>query len=65
MEFPENVISELMKFELSGGQIQNIKRKYMTDKLLFSNQDCNLEKLKCFISQETSLRQLNRNTIGF
>ena len=51
-------------YKLSGGQIQNIKRKLLADQVLFSNDSADSESLISYIKMETSFRE-NKNRIGF
>lgn len=51
-------------YTLSGGQIQNIKKKYLVNTVLFnpSNEE---EQFKKYILEETNFRAVTRNSIGF
>ena len=51
-------------YTLSGGQIQNIKKKYLVNTVLFnpSNEE---EQFKKYILEETNFRAITRNSIGF
>jgi SpoVK/Ycf46/Vps4 family AAA+-type ATPase len=51
-------------FELSGGQIQNIKRKFIADQILFGKETHTDEKLIDYIKSEIGFRGL-KNKIGF
>jgi AAA+ superfamily predicted ATPase len=51
-------------YELSGGQIQNIKRKLMADQLLFSNSDKCETLFMDYVVSEVGFRSTNRK-IGF
>lgn len=51
--------------QLSGGQIQNIKKKFVIDQLLFENNSNISKKLIHFIEEETQFRSLTKNKIGF
>lgn len=51
-------------YELSGGQIQNIKRKLMADQILFSNDSNQTESLISYVEMETSFRS-HKKRIGF
>jgi len=64
-----NFNTEILKkisndFELSGGQIQNIKRKLMADQILFGNENTPNELLLDYVQNEIGFRQ-NKNKIGF
>ena len=49
---------------LSGGQIQNIKKKYLVNSVLFNNQNKE-EEFQKYIAEETNFRTISRNSIGF
>jgi hypothetical protein len=51
--------------QLSGGQIQNIKKKFVIDQLLFENNSNISNKLIDFIEEETQFRSITKNKIGF
>lgn len=51
-------------YELSGGQIQNIKRKLMADQILFGNNGANLQSIISYVKTEIGFRG-NKNHIGF
>ena len=51
--------------QLSGGQIQNIKKKFVIDQLLFENNSNISNKLIDFIEEETKFRSITKNKIGF
>ena len=51
-------------FELSGGQIQNVKRKLMADQILFGNENTPNDLLLDYVQNEIGFRQ-NKNKIGF
>ena len=64
-----NFNAEILKkisndFELSGGQIQNVKRKLMADQILFGNENTTYDLLLDYIQNEIGFRQ-NKNKIGF
>lgn len=64
-----NFNAEILKkisndFELSGGQIQNVKRKLMADQILFGNENTPNDLLLDYIQNEIGFRQ-NKNKIGF
>lgn len=66
--FPDINSDKLMEiaacYELSGGQIQNIKRKLMADQLLFSNTSQNESLFMEYVVSEVGFRSTNRK-IGF
>ncbi len=53
------------RHQLSGGQIQNIKKKFVIDQLLFENNSNISNKLIDFIEEETQFRSITKNKIGF
>jgi SpoVK/Ycf46/Vps4 family AAA+-type ATPase len=53
------------RYDLSGGQIQNIKKKYMVDELLFESVYTEDYKLKKYIDSEINFRKSTTKTIGF
>lgn len=64
-----NFNAEILKkisndFELSGGQIQNVKRKLMADQILFGNENKPNDLLLDYVQNEIGFRQ-NKNKIGF
>ena len=64
-----NFNAEILKkisndFELSGGQIQNVKRKLMADQILFGNENTTNDLLLDYVQNEIGFRQ-NKNKIGF
>lgn len=64
-EMNELELTDISKhYELSGGQIQNIKRKLMADQILFSNEEADTRALISYIKMETSFRE-NKRCIGF
>ncbi len=66
--FPDMNLDKLKEvavcYELSGGQIQNIKRKLMADQLLFSNTSQNEILFMEYVVSEVGFRNTNRK-IGF
>jgi SpoVK/Ycf46/Vps4 family AAA+-type ATPase len=66
--FPDINSDKLMEiaacYELSGGQIQNIKRKLMADQLLFSNTSQNESLFMEYVVSEVGFRSANRK-IGY
>jgi len=67
-QFPgvdEKVLKDISAFyELSGGQIQNIKRKQMADEIIFGNENTETESLISHIHMEIGFRN-KKNQIGF
>jgi len=52
-------------YELSGSQIQNIKRKLLVDSLLFNLDNSNIELLLSYIEEELGFRKKDNAGIGF
>jgi len=68
-EFPditEALLQEIsVKYMLSGGQIQNIRKKFLIDNILFADTtDCS-KRLLLHVEEETHFRHGKRNMIGF
>ena len=62
-DISDSTMKELSGYELTGGQIDNVVRKYMIDKILKSDVDqCHLVKLS---SDEVSFKQDKDFSIGF
>ena len=65
-EWPRDWIKDIASdFELSGSQIQNIKRKLLVDSILFDIDYSNKELLVNYIEEELGFRKKNRTEIGF
>ena len=68
-QFPDLKDLELIDiskhYELSGGQIQNIKRKLMADEILFNTKSTEKEAIISYIKTEISFRENKKNHIGF
>lgn len=68
-QFPDvesDILEEISeRYHLSGGQIQNIKKKYLVDELLFEPIFTTDFKLKKHIDSELNFRASNISTIGF
>jgi hypothetical protein len=68
-QFPSvevDILEEISeRYDLSGGQIQNIKKKYMVDELLFESVYTEDYKLKKYIDSEINFRKSTTKTIGF
>ena len=65
-EWPNDWIKDIASdFELSGSQIQNIKRKLLVDSILFDIDYSNKELLVNYIEEELGFRKKNRTEIGF
>ncbi|MFZ4798548.1 MAG: AAA family ATPase [Bacteroidia bacterium] len=65
-DFNEDVLISISnKYNMSGGQIQNIKKKFIAEELLFEDgfdvEQCFTE----FANAETQFRSLNRNKVGY
>ncbi|MEI6173245.1 MAG: ATP-binding protein [Bacteroidota bacterium] len=68
-EFPdiaEPLLNQIsMKHTLSGGQIQNIKKKFLVDTLLFAETSDYAMRLLRHVEEETQFRTRKGKTIGF
>ena len=65
-EWPSDWIKNIASdFELSGSQIQNIKRKLLVDSILFDLDYSNKELLLNYIEEELGFRKKNKTEIGF
>lgn len=53
------------KYELSGGQIQNIKKKYLVEEILFGNYNSTSNNLNDYIASEVNFRTSNKKAIGY
>jgi SpoVK/Ycf46/Vps4 family AAA+-type ATPase len=53
------------RYELTGGQIQNIKKKYLVDEILFESVYTDDFKLKKYIDSEVYFRKSRAKAIGF
>ena len=53
------------KFELSGGQIDNIVRKYEIQTLLFEDEQVDFNKIIAFCDEEVKGFRQNSTSIGF
>jgi hypothetical protein len=64
--FEAKTITEISKmYTLSGGQIQNLKKKFLVEQILFNGEDLNEEKFKLYIEEEISFRKSTKSKIGF
>ena len=52
-------------YSLTGGQIDNIKKRCLTEQLLFATQTSNPKKFIFYIEQEINFRNLDKPVIGF
>ena len=65
-EWPSDWIKDIASdFELSGSQIQNIKRKLLVDSILFDIDYSNKELLVNYIEEELGFRKKDKTEIGF
>ncbi len=68
-QFPEFSTSLLRDISnensLSGGQIQNIKKKYLVDKLLLDESGDDAERILSYVAEETQFRVNTERSIGF
>lgn len=65
-ELPSSLLHDISTGNsLSGGQIQNIKKKYLVDKILSDEEgDCTTRILN-YVEEETQFRMNSKNKIGF
>ncbi|MCX6189954.1 MAG: hypothetical protein NTW54_10220 [Bacteroidetes bacterium] len=65
-ELPSSLLHDIStRNSLSGGQIQNIKKKYLVDKILSDEEsDCTARILN-YVEEETQFRMNSKNKIGF
>ena len=64
-EIDETVLKDVSaSYELSGGQIRNIKRKQMADQIIFGNENNETESLVSHILMEIGFRD-KKSRIGF
>ncbi|MEI7663122.1 MAG: ATP-binding protein [Bacteroidota bacterium] len=68
-EFPDITVALLQeisgKYSLSGGQIQNIKKKFLIDNILFAETTDYSKRLLYHVEEEAQFRSRKRNIIGF
>jgi hypothetical protein len=62
IEWIQNIATD---FELSGSQIQNIRRKLLVDSILFDIDYSNKELLINYIEEELGFRKKDKTEIGF
>jgi hypothetical protein len=53
------------KNNLTGGQIQNLKKKFLVDQILFKNVESTEENFKDYIDSELNFRKNKKEAIGF
>ena len=53
------------KNNLTGGQIQNLKKKFLVDQILFKNVESTEENFKNYIDSELNFRKNKKEAIGF
>jgi hypothetical protein len=61
----ESLANVSFKYDLSGGQIQNIKKKYLVEEILFNNTNSTSDNLTEYIESEVNFRTTSKKTIGF
>lgn len=61
----ETLLEVSEKYELSGGQIQNIKKKYLVEEILFSVCNSTSNNLIDYIESEVNFRVSTKKAIGF
>ncbi|MEI7509083.1 MAG: ATP-binding protein [Flavobacterium sp.] len=52
-------------YSLTGGQIDNVKRRWLAEQLLFGTETSNAEKFFFYVQQETNYRKTDKPSIGF
>jgi hypothetical protein len=53
------------KHQLTGGQIQNLKKKFLVEQILFKNAESTEENFKNYIESELNFRKNKKRAIGF
>ena len=53
------------KHHLTGGQIQNLKKKFLVEQILFKNVESTEENFKNYIESELNFRKNKKKSIGF
>ncbi len=61
----ESLTNVSFKYDLSGGQIQNIKKKYLVEEIVFNNSNLASDNLTEYIESEVNFRITSKKTIGF
>lgn len=61
----ESLANVSFKYDLSGGQIQNIKKKYLVEEIVFNNSNLASDNLTEYIESEVNFRITSKKTIGF
>ena len=65
-DIPEDLLAKASSdYNLTGGQIDNIKRRCLTEQLLFGTEKSNPEKFIPYIEQEMNFRKTDKAGIGF
>ena len=64
--FSDSLLSEISnKNSLTGGQIQNLKKKFLVEHILFKNVESTEENFKNYIDSELNFRKNKKESIGF
>ena len=63
-DLSENIIEKLSEYTLTGGQIDNIAKKYLINKIL-ENRELEFSELINYVKEELSFRDACKKTIGF
>jgi hypothetical protein len=53
------------KNNLTGGQIQNLKRKFLVEQILFKNVESTEENFRNYVDNELNFRKNKKRSIGF
>ncbi len=65
-DLPDSLLADIsMKYSLSGGQIQNIKKKFLVDSILFAETVDFAPKMLRYVEEETQFRTRMGSPIGF
>ena len=65
-DIPEDLLAKASSdYNLTGGQIDNVKRRCLTEQLLFGTEKSNPEKFMTYIEQEMNFRKTDKAGIGF
>ncbi len=60
----ENDIQKISEYSLTGGQIDNIVKKYLINQILYSKA-LELNEMLTYIKEELNFREENKNSVGF
>jgi SpoVK/Ycf46/Vps4 family AAA+-type ATPase len=64
--YSDSLLKEIsIKNNLTGGQIQNLKKKFLVEQILFKNVESTEENFKNYIESELNFRKTKTKSIGF